>query len=432
MKQTIMILALCTMAASVRADYKETMDSNGLTQNLQADYGFVDDNAGSDQSAKLQQAIDQVAEQGGGRLILPKGVYSFSGINLKSGVHLLIEKDTVIKPWWPDGSKIAVFAMDGSSGTEAGYVENVSIRGLGGKFIVDYSERGARKGEGSRVVNCRGVKNFQISDVYVKDSFTTYCAFVFTPVKDKATRGKGVYGPTDGLVKNLKNTDSSAGYGLVQMHGGDTIHFENLEAYGGGVTFRLETGSGGEHGGIHHITAKNIYCENGMSAMVMGPHSAQNGVVKVDGVTAKSCMYAAMMGPGYVETKYQGNDKFKPGIFGKGSTVENVHAIFGTDAAISLKEIVYVPKKYHKDLRIDKNDPKQKRIRGASIGAVRDATEGSWNPIIKNVTSEGFEYNKGVMKTSKKDRVNWKQVLKGLPIADELEQALKKVPKKKK
>lgn len=398
-----------------RAEYKETMEPNGLTKNLVTDFKMVDDNAKGNQSEKLQEAIDRVAKKGGGKLLLPKGTYRFSGINLKSNVHLLIEKDTVIKPWWPTGTKTVVFVLDG----EEGHIENVSIRGVGGKFIVDYSDRGSNPGEGIRAVNCKQVKNFMVSDLYVKDSFTTYCAVIFTPAKGEPKKG-AIFRPTDGLVKNLKSTDSSPGYGLVQMHAGERIHFENLEAYGGGVTFRLETGSGGLYGGIHDITAKNIYCENGSTAVLMGPHTAQNGMVTIDGVIVKSCAFAVTMGSGFIEKKNEGNPNYKKGVFADGSTVRNVHAIFGTNAAVSLKGLVNVPKEYLKDLRIDENDRKQKRVRGPSVGVVRDGTENSWKPIIENVTEEGFKYNKGVTKGSKTDRINWRDALEGTPLLEQL------------
>ena len=68
-------------------------------KNLESDYSLVDDGAKTNQSALLQKAINDVAAAGGGRLILPKGTYRFAKVYLKSNVHLLIEKDTVIKPY---------------------------------------------------------------------------------------------------------------------------------------------------------------------------------------------------------------------------------------------------------------------------------------------------------------------------------------------
>ena len=98
-------LLLSVQAVVANAEYTETMKPDGLIKNLKTDFGLVDDNAQSDQSAILQEAIDDVSAKGGGRLILPKGTYRFARVYLKSNVHLLIEKDTVIKPYWPKGEK---------------------------------------------------------------------------------------------------------------------------------------------------------------------------------------------------------------------------------------------------------------------------------------------------------------------------------------
>ena len=416
----LMILTLLALTTAVKAAYRETMDPKGLTKNLKEDFGLVDDNAETNQSELLQEAIDKISKRGGGRLILPKGTYRFAGVFLNSIVLLFIVKVTVIRPFWPAGKKRVVFTWGGGGDTEEGHIENVSIRGLGGKFIVDYSDRGSVPGEGIRTINCRQVRNFLLSDIYIKDSFTTYCAVIFTPAKDKDARNRAVFRPTDGLVKNLESTNSSPGYGLVQMHAGDTIHFENLKAIGGGVTFRLETGAGGHNGGVYNITAKNLYCENGSTAVLLGPHKAQNGVVKIDGVTVKSCAFAVTMGPGYVEARNKKDKNYKPGIFANGTTVKNVHAIFGTNAAISLKGLANVPEEYLKELRFDENDRKLKRVRGPSVGVVMNRTAGSWNPIIENVTSEGFKYNKGIMKIDEKQPRNWRDRLEGLPILDQI------------
>lgn len=415
---------MVALSSTSKAAYEETMDPNGLTINLQTDFGLVDDQAQHNQSDILQKAIDDLSAKGGGRLILPKGTYRFAGICLNSNVHLLIEKDTVIKPYWPEGEKVVIFNLTmyaeskRDSRSLEGHIENVSIRGLGGSFIIDYSDRGRNTPGGIRAINCRQVKNFLLSDIYIKDSWTTYSAVIFTPAKAKDAREWEVFRPTDGLVKNLKSTNSSSGYGLVQMHAGDTIHFENLWTSNGGVTFRLETGAGGENGGIDNITAKNIYCENGLSAALLGPHKSQNGVVIIDGVTAKSCTTGVQMGPGFIEKRNLDNPNYKQGRFADGTTIKNVHVIFGTNAPIPLKALGSVPEEYLKELRWEKTG--NNRLRGPSIAAVRNSTGDSWNPVIENVTSEGFKYNGGVVVREKTKRANYREVLKGYPVLDDI------------
>ena len=108
---TLSLLAI-GFTTTAAAAYTETMDPNGPTKNAGTDYGLVDDNARTNQSDVMQKAIDAVAAAGGGRLVIPKGTYRFANVLLKSNVHLLIKKDTVIKPFWPEGTKAVVFNLD--------------------------------------------------------------------------------------------------------------------------------------------------------------------------------------------------------------------------------------------------------------------------------------------------------------------------------
>jgi hypothetical protein len=125
-------LFLAASVAVVKAKYTDTMDPNGLRKDLKTDFGLVDDNAASNQSDLLQKAIDAISATGGGRLVLPKGTYRFSGIYMMSNVHLLIERGAVIKPYWPKGKKTVVFTLGVRRDKKEAYIENVSIRGLGG------------------------------------------------------------------------------------------------------------------------------------------------------------------------------------------------------------------------------------------------------------------------------------------------------------
>ena len=61
MKNILILLAMLAWIPAASADYKETMDPNGLTKNLKTDFGMVDDNAANNQSGVLQKAIDAVS-----------------------------------------------------------------------------------------------------------------------------------------------------------------------------------------------------------------------------------------------------------------------------------------------------------------------------------------------------------------------------------
>ena len=395
------ILALTVGSTIAHARYKETMDPNGLSKNLVSDFGLVDDDAKANQSEIFQEGINDLAAAGGGRLIVPKGTYRLSRVYLKSNVHMLIEKGTVIKPYWPEGTKTVVFMVDAERPTnkkktspeeEKTFIENVSIRGLGGRFIIDYSDRERRSGEGIRAVLCKMVKNFLISDLDVKDNFTVYCGLTMTPTSSKAEdiNDWEVSRATDGTIRNCRIFNASPGYGLVQLHGAQSLHFEDIYAKGG-VALRLETGALGHQTAVYDITAKNVSCEDGRCAVMLGPHSAVNGVVHVDGVTAKSCTYAVTIGMGGVKkAELEKNPDAKPGRFAEGSSIKNIHAIFGKNAQVKTHAMMEMPEEYYDDLKMRWFN---KFFEGPSIGAVKDTTNGHYQVIIENVTLEGFKYN---------------------------------------
>lgn len=61
-----------------------------------ADFGAVGDGATLN-TQTIQKAIDQLAEQGGGTLVIPTGTFLTGAIFLKPGVNLHLEKDAVLR-----------------------------------------------------------------------------------------------------------------------------------------------------------------------------------------------------------------------------------------------------------------------------------------------------------------------------------------------
>ena len=361
LKLTLLTMTLAACTANVQARYTETMDPKGPAKNLKSDYSLVDDKAKSNQSGVFQKAIDDLAAAGGGRLIVPKGTYQLAGVKLRSNIHLLIEADTVIKPYWPEGTKTMVFMMDAERPSkkklteeeERAFTENVSIRGVGGQFIIDYSDREHTNGEGIRGVLVKMARDFLIEYLDIRDNFTTYCGVTLTPMQTKHDSKKWpVSRATDGTIRNCRIFNASPGYGLAQLHGAQSIHFEDIYAKGG-VALRLETGAVGPQTGIYDITAKNVTCEDGRCAVMFGPHSAVNGVVQVDGVVSKGCAYGVTMGLGGVKEEQL---KFRPdaedGSFAEGSCIKDIRVIFGKHAQIETHAILDVPQEYYDDLKL--------------------------------------------------------------------------------
>ena len=127
---------------------------------------------------------------------------------------------------------------------------------MGGRWIVDYSGRGPKKGEGVRAVLAKMVRNFLIADLDVKDSFTTYCGITLTPLQTKSeTKDWPVSRATGGTVRNCRIFNASPGYGLTQLHGAQSVHFEDIYAKRG-VTLRLETGAVGNKTAVYDVTAR--------------------------------------------------------------------------------------------------------------------------------------------------------------------------------
>ena len=119
------------------------------------------------------------------------------------------------------------------------------------------------------------------------------------------------------------------------------------------MTLRLETGAVGHKTGVYDITAKNVVNENGRCAVMFGPHSAMNGVVKVDGVVSKSSTYAVTIGKGGVkEAELKLNPDATDGIFAEGSYVKNIHAVFGKTAQVKTHAMLAIPEEYYEDLKL--------------------------------------------------------------------------------
>lgn len=375
------IIILLLLITSVDAQYTETMDPDGLTFNLKDDYGLVDDSASSNQSGKLRNAISDINALGGGRIIIPKGTYSLSAVRLMSDVHILIEAGTVIIPAPGDG---VVFTFNTESGRGPDHIKNASVRGIGGSFIVDYHH--LKRGERQRAFIAKMVNNFLISDMDVKDNYTTYCGITLSPTKgDDDISEWEVSRATNGTIRNIRHFRASPGYGLVQCHGAQSIHFENLYSHGG-VALRLESGANTMHVGLYDLTAKNITCVNGRSGVMMGPHSAKNGVVTIDSVKTISCSYAIQFGDGGV--KEDAPDQ-TPGYFSDSSSVTNIHAVYGNNSQVKGSKFLAFPTTdYYELMRIWADN---KFFDAPSIGAVFDGAS-TYSVNIENVTMEGFDY----------------------------------------
>ncbi|OWW25760.1 Iota-carrageenase [Zobellia sp. OII3] len=287
-------------------------------KNLVTDYG-VNHNDQNDDSSKLNLAIKDLSDTGG-ILTLPKGKYYLTKIRMRSNVHLEIEKGTVIYPTKGLTPAKNHRIFDFASKTEE-KIENASIVGKGGKFIVDLRGNSSKN---QIVADVGNVTNFKISNFTIKDEKTIF-ASILVSFTDKA----GNAWPHKGIIENIDQANAHTGYGLIQAYAADNILFNNLSCTGG-VTLRLETDNlamkTAKKGGVRDIFATKIKNTNGLTPVMFSPHFMENGKVTIDDVTAIGCAYAVRVEHGFIEIFDKGNrasaDAFKnyiEGILGAGS-----------------------------------------------------------------------------------------------------------------
>ncbi|MCL5244528.1 Iota-carrageenase [Cellulophaga sp. 20_2_10] len=311
------------LSASVARFY--TPPSNAVTsnkKNLVTDYN-VNNNDTNDDSAKLNLAIKDLFNTNGGVLTIPKGKYYFNKIRMRSNVHLEIEKGTVIYPTKGLTPAKNHRIFDFANKTED-KIENASIIGKGGKFIVDL------RGNTSKnliVADVGNVDNFKISNFSIKDEKT-----VFASVLISFTDNGSNAWPHNGIIENISQTNAHTGYGLIQAYAADNVLFNNLKCTGG-VTLRLETDNlamkTANKGGVRDIFATKISNTSGLTPVMFSPHFMENGKVTIDDVTAIGCAYAVRVEHGFIEIFDKDNrangQAFKTyieGILGAGSVSE--------------------------------------------------------------------------------------------------------------
>lgn len=338
---------------------KNFKNSYNLVKDFKVDNSFK-----TDDSNKLQKAIDKLANKGGGRLIIPKGNYSFVQIEMKSNVHIEIDAGTVIRPTDRGGKKSYVIFH--FSRRENKPLINTSLVGVNGQFIVDLRYISNKR---SRVCNFQNVDGFLLSGMNIQDNRTKFSGIVLNGIKV----GNRVYSAKNGVIKNTNIYNTRYGYGLVQMQVGRNILFKNLFGEGGAV-LRFESHNKSLRDPrivdvIDNIVARKISAKHANSAIMLSPHFVNNGVVDIEDVTAYGCGIAIRIESGFT-TKEEAALGLKRGKFNAKTSVRDVKAIY-TEKGAQLKSKHF--KKYMPcDLRnkikpeLDSKDS----FTGPSIGVV--------------------------------------------------------------
>lgn len=376
---------------SLHSRYVETINNYNLVKNIVNDYNAVP-NSNSDQSEFFQSAIDDISAKGGGKLFIPAGSFYLANVYMKSNVHILVDSKAVLKLAWGNTKKnsscMFLFSTEEEDGS---YIENCSIRGINGSYTVDYSFLEPGNKSGVRFIICRLVKNFLIADAVIKDNYTKFCGIIFVPASETGADKWEISRPTNGEIRNCSIFNADSGYGLCQLHGAQSLYFRKLYAKGG-VTLRLESGAGGEYAGVYDIQAKNIQNENGRASVMMNPHTTHNGTVKIDSVWSKSSSVCLLIHKGFIDRKHQDDPNATIGSYADDSKINNVHAIFGTDAQVDSKEVyVLEPDPAMYKLFRNNNHGNNKSFDGPSLAAVFSTVGDEWEVTLTNITSEGFK-----------------------------------------
>jgi len=371
------------------AFYDASVESSRLIKNLKTDFGATGQGVEND-SARLQAAIDEVSRGGGGIVRIPAGEYFLTNVSMKSNVHLEIDPHAVLKPYLKNATKsVSLFNL----GIDTGTIENVSIRGVGGRYTV----RLPKFEPGIRVFSFKSVRNFLVSDVNIEDSLTKFACFQFGM---EASSKTGVWRPTAGTIANANVTGAAYGYGLVQIQAAESVRFENLSGTGG-TTLRMETGekrmNDAQIGGMDNIVGRNISCTDGNAAVMISPHSMKNGVVTVDGVKSVGCGFGVRIANGFISTKYA-TPNLQPGSFAAGSSVRNLDATFGLKAQLKSKHFKYVPAPLKQLIQDQKESEDGESVRGPAIAAVLN--EATYHVTVENVTPHGFKDTPAIMTES--------------------------------
>jgi len=293
-----------------RLSASESIPTSSQKRFLITDYGAVGDCKTLNTKA-IQNAINQCAAEGGGRLIVPKGTFITGSIFLKQGVSLEVEKDGVLKgsqntndyPWidtriaglemkWP----AALVNADGVTGLELS--GEGTIDGSGERWWREYWE--TRKQEKDdidphfkvgrpRLVHIIRSKKIVVKDLLLKDSAfwnlqLTYCDGVevrnltvrapHTPVKAASSDGIDVDSTRNVLITGCDINCDDDGICLKSGRDADGLRVnrptENVEIRdchvghaAGLVVFGSETS-----GGIRNVRIYNCRADNGCSEVV--------------------------------------------------------------------------------------------------------------------------------------------------------------------
>lgn len=362
--------------------YDDSCETYTVATNVMG-FGATHNGTNDNDSAAFQAGVDYLASQGGGYLDVPAGTYALDNVELTSDIHIRIDKDATLYGYVSSPTKgFTMFTAKSGSGTP---VENISIRGVGGRFTFDLPDGH----NGTRTVGLNNVKNFLLSDWNVDGGGRAYSTMVFSV--EGFGPDSGGY-PHQGTVQNISGYKMSAGYGLLQTQAASSILYTNL--YGeGGATLRLETGwdrmEKYEFGGVFDIFARDITAVSAKGAIMLGPHSMHNGVINADGLTAINCDRGVSAGNGFVKQSLN-TPGLTPGGFAEGTIIRNVDVTFGMTAQYEkTSELDDLAEEYKDDIVYYDNEVDDCSARAPALYPSKILSD---TVTLEGVRAHGFKY----------------------------------------
>lgn len=360
--------------------------------------------AAADDTSVFQQAIDDVASGGGGRVVVPRGTYDLTTVNLKSEVHLVFQGQSQIRPYTiglnPDRN-LNLFDL-GDSGPA---VRNVSVRGINSwsRFEFDRSQH-----DRVRAFRVADAQNFLISNFNFEDSRTTFSGVSVGWSGDTQADGNPVV-PVGGTVEHLRSSNAHYGYGAIQIQGGKEIVFSDIESVGG-VGLRIETGFkalnqayGAEAtraSTVANVHAENISSHHGQAAYFLSPHTLHQGAVTATGISSVGSEFAVLIDDGSTHKFTQ--EEIDELVLTQG-TFESI-SIDGVNATYSPGPIetrfVHLdryPEELRELINLLPEGTYDHRQRGPSIAPVVNSRFGDADVSVNNVSSSGFDFHPDII-----------------------------------
>ncbi|WP_111707044.1 hypothetical protein [Lutibacter citreus] len=351
----------------------EGSDFKNLPKSRKKIFSHISDKNDTD---ALNELITNLNALGGGEITITKGDYKFKNVILKSNIHIIIESGTIIG--FDETKKGKAFLFNVGSGDNAPLVENVKLIGLGNpdnrpKLVLHKFENTFW-----RAVMIGYVNNLLVQNFTIVDDLTKGAAIAFNPSK---INDETVNIANNVTITNVKLTGGSIGYGLVQTNVGENILLKNLSSEGG-MTCRIEAHTGRHYDvGVANIVIKNIVSKNGKAAVLLQPHSVENGRILVDGAKSIGSTWTLFLKNGFVA---KDSKRRLRGTFAPNSTFKNI-SLISTDntATLSYKNYVFIPEELKSlynppnfnPVKNDANNPseelgKESAIKGPSVAVI--------------------------------------------------------------